>query len=275
MVRPTSWEVDDGLWAVIEPLLPKVERRVQYPGRKRHPDRLVFQGILLVLHTGIAWEHLPQEIGFGSGMTCWRRLAEWTEAGVWPRLHQVLLALLRGANALDFSRAAVDGSHIRALKGSNKTGRSPVDRGRTVSEHHLITDATGIPLAATLTGGNRNDVTQLLPLLEAVPPVRGKRGRPRRRPDVLLADRGYDHDKYRRLVWDLGVKQMIARRGTAHGSGPGAQRWVVERAFAHLHWFRRLRIRWEVRDDIHEAFLTLGCALVCRRRLAEAQRRHS
>ncbi|MEU1784180.1 MULTISPECIES: IS5 family transposase [Streptomyces] len=275
MVRPTSWEVDDGLWAVIEPLLPKVERRVQYPGRKRHPDRLVFRGILLVLHTGIAWEHLPQEIGFGSGMTCWRRLAEWTEAGVWPRLHQVLLALLRGANALDFSRAAVDGSHIRALKGSNKTGRSPVDRGRTVSEHHLITDATGIPLAATLTGGNRNDVTQLLPLLEAVPPVRGKRGRPRRRPDVLLADRGYDHDKYRRLVWDLGVKQMIARRGTAHGSGPGAQRWVVERAFAHLHWFRRLRIRWEVRDDIHEAFLTLGCALVCRRRLAEAQRRHS
>ncbi|MFQ6198775.1 MULTISPECIES: IS5 family transposase [Streptomyces] len=275
MVRPTSWEVDDGLWAVIEPLLPKVERRVRYPGRKRHPDRLVFRGILLVLHTGIAWEHLPQEIGFGSGMTCWRRLAEWTEAGVWPRLHQVLLALLRGANALDFSRAAVDGSHIRALKGSNKTGRSPVDRGRTVSEHHLITDATGIPLAATLTGGNRNDVTQLLPLLEAVPPVRGKRGRPRRRPDVLLADRGYDHDKYRRLVWDLGVKQMIARRGTAHGSGPGAQRWVVERAFAHLHWFRRLRIRWEVRDDIHEAFLTLGCALVCRRRLAEAQRRHS
>ena len=85
-------------------------------GRKRHPDR-VFQGILFVLHTGIAWEHLPQELGFGSGMTCWRRLAEWTDAGVWPRLHEVLLAELRSANALDFSRAAVDGSHIRALRG--------------------------------------------------------------------------------------------------------------------------------------------------------------
>jgi len=118
-----------------------------------------------------------------------------------------------------------------------------------------------------LTGGNRNDVTQLIPLLQAVPPVRGKRGRPRRRPDVVLGDRGYDHDKYRRMVWDLGVKPLIARRGTEHGSGRGTQRWVVERAFAHLHWFRRLRIRWEIRDDIHEAFLTLGCALICWRRL--------
>lgn len=111
MARPKPWEVDDELWAVIEPLLPKAERRT------RHPDRLVFQGILFVLHTGIAWKHLPQELGFGSGMTCRRRLAEWTEAGVWPQLHEVLRAKPRGANALDFSRAAVDGSHIRALKG--------------------------------------------------------------------------------------------------------------------------------------------------------------
>ena len=105
---------------MIEPLLPKVERRTRHPGRKRHPDRLVFQGILFVLHTGIAWEHLPQELGFGSGMTCWRRLAEWTEAGVWPRLHETLLAKLHSADALDFALAAVDGSHVRALKGASR-----------------------------------------------------------------------------------------------------------------------------------------------------------
>jgi transposase len=64
----------------------------------------------------------------------------------------------------------------------------------------------------------------------------------------VLADRSYDHDKYRRLVWDLGVKPLIARRGTEHGSGLGTQRWVAERAFAHLHWFRRLRIRWEIQS---------------------------
>ncbi|MFF3906509.1 IS5 family transposase [Streptomyces sp. NPDC001848] len=270
VARPKPWEVDDELWAVIEPLLPKVERRMRHAGRKRHPDRLVFQGIPFVLHTGIAWEHLLQELGFGSGMTCWRRLAEWTEAHVWPRLHEVLLAKLRNANALDFSRAAVD-APTSARKGGPKTGRNRVDRGRTGSKHHLITDATGIPLAVTLTGCNRNDVTQLIPLLQAVPPVRGKRGRPKRRPDVVLGDRGYDHDKYRRLVWDLSVKPLIARRGTELGSGLGTQRWVVERAFAHLHWFRRLRIRWEIRDDIHEAFLTLACALICWRRLKPLQ----
>ncbi len=87
----------------------------------------------------------------------------------------------------------------------------------------------------------------------------------------MLGDRGYDHGAYRRLVWDLGVMPLIARRGTGRGSGLGTQRWVVERVFAHLHWFRRLRIRWEVRDDIQEAFLTLGCALICRRRLNSRQ----
>jgi Transposase DDE domain/Putative transposase of IS4/5 family (DUF4096) len=147
-----------------------------------------------VLYTGIRWEFLPQELGYGSGMTCWRRLRDWNEAGVWQRLHELLLAELRGAGMLDFSRAAVDGSHVRAMKGGAKTGRSPVDRGRTGSKHHLIVEARGIPLAATVTGGNRNDVTRLIPLLEAVPPIRGTRGRPRRRPDRVYADRGYDHD---------------------------------------------------------------------------------
>lgn len=106
------------------------ETPTRHPGRKHHPDRLVFQGIPFVLHTGIAWEHLPQELGFGSGMTCWRRLAEWTEAGVWPQLHEVLLAKLRSADALDFSRAAVDGSHLRALKGDPRRDEAPLTEAR-------------------------------------------------------------------------------------------------------------------------------------------------
>ncbi len=100
---------------------------------------------------------------------------------------------------LAFSRAAVDGSHLRALERGSKTGHAPSTGARTGSEHHLITDATGIPLAVALTG-NRNEVTQLIPLPQAAPPVRGNRGRPRRRPDVVLGDRGYDQDPYRRLV---------------------------------------------------------------------------
>ena len=119
----------------------------------------------------------------------------------------------------------------------------------------MISEAHGIPLAVSLTGGNRNDITQLMPLLQAIPPVRGRRGRPRQRPDALYADRGYDHDKYRRQVRSKGVTPVIARRGTEHGSGLGTYRWVIEQSVALLHWFRRLRIRWEIRDDIHEAFL--------------------
>ncbi|MFF9642077.1 IS5 family transposase [Kitasatospora aureofaciens] len=264
--RP-PWIVSDELWARIEPLLPVVPRRADHPGRRRLDDRKVLSGILFVLYTGIPWEFLPQELGFGSGMTCWRRLRDWTDASVWQRLHEQLLAELHAADALDWSRAVIDGSHVRAMKGGPKTGPSPVDRARPGSKHHLITEGHGIPLAVLLTGGNRNDVTQLMPLVQAVPPVRGRRGRPRRRPDKLYADRGYDHDKYRKQVRAVGITPVIARRGTEHGSGLGVHRGVVEQSFALLHRFRRLRIRWEIRDDIHEAFLSLACGIICWRRL--------
>lgn len=116
------WEVEDSLWELIEPLLPQVERRFRYPGRRRLDDRQALCGILFVLYTGIPWEFLPQEMGYGSGMTCWRRLHEWHDAHVWQRLHELLLARLHAADLLDWSRAAVDGSHVRAVKG----GRKPV-----------------------------------------------------------------------------------------------------------------------------------------------------
>lgn len=127
----------------------------------------------------------------------------------------------------------------------------------------MITDGHGTPLAVLLTGGNRNDVTQLLPPLDAIPPVRGRVGRPRRKPDSLFADRGYDHDIYRDQVRARGIVPAIARRGTRHGT----YRWVVERSFAWLHGFRRLRIRWERRADIHEAFLKLACCLITHQQL--------
>ena len=124
-----------------------------------------------------------------------------------------------------------------------------------------------MPLAVTLTGGNRNDVTQLLPLIDGIAPVTGKRGRPRQRPERVVADRGYDHDKYRRELRARGVAHRIARRCADHGSGLGRERWVVERTFAWLHDFRRLRIRWERDPEIHLAFLYLGCAVICQRML--------
>jgi transposase len=118
------WIVSDELWERIEQLLPKVERRFRFPGRKRLPDRPALQGILFVLHTGIAWRHLPLELGFGSGSTCYRRLCEWQEAGVWERLHALLLAELRAAGELEWSRAVADSSHVQANKGAPRRARA-------------------------------------------------------------------------------------------------------------------------------------------------------
>jgi transposase len=127
----------------------------------------------------------------------------------------------------------------------------------------VVTDAQGAPLAATLSGANAHDVTQLLPLVDAIPPVRGKRGPPRRRPDRLHGDRAYDSDPHRQELRARNIKPLLARRRTEHGSGLGVFRWVVERTIAWLHQFRRLRVRYERRADIHEAFLCLGCIVIC------------
>ena len=119
--------VDDKLWAVVAPLLPAAKpRRFQYPGRKPVDNRRALTGILFVLKTGIAWEDLPQEMGCGSGMTCWRRLAAWQTAGVWQHLHEVLLAHLQGADQIDWSRAVIDSSAVRAVKGGPKPGQIPL-----------------------------------------------------------------------------------------------------------------------------------------------------
>jgi transposase len=136
-------------------------------------------------------------------MTSWRRLRDWHAAGVWQQLHELLLAdtgRMQGDDRLDWSRAVIDSSQVRALKDGPKPVRARSTAPGRGSKHHLLTEAGGVPLAVGLTGAHRNDVTQLLPLLDKVPRVRGRRGRPRHRPERLYADRGYDPDRYRRRV---------------------------------------------------------------------------
>ena len=256
--------LDDELWAVIEPLfLPAKPRRFRYPGRQPLDPRSVLTGILFVLKTGIQWERLPQEMGCGSGMTCWRRLRDWQKTGVWSQVHQVLLTKLRQADQLDWSRAVVDSAFVRALGAGEKSGPNPTDRGKAGSKHHVLTDAQGIPLAAILTAANVPDIVPLLSLTDAIPSVAGQPGRPRRRPDKLQGDRAYDSQLHRDQLRRRGIQPVLAKRNTEHGSGLGVYRWVVERTLSWLHQFRRLRIRYERRDDIHEAFLAIGCALIC------------
>jgi transposase len=256
--------VSDALWQRVEPLLPPAKpRRTYYPGRKPLDRRRVFTGIIFVLKTGIPWESLPQEMGCGCGMTCLNYLKECQKAGVWERLHKILLDELQEADKIDWSRAALDSSHARALGGGEESGKNPTDRGKLGTKHHILTDAQGIPLAVTITGSNEADVSEAPNVINAVPPVAGKVGHPRQRPDEMYADRAYDSDRLRRYLGKLGIDPWIAERNTEHGSGLGVYRWVVERTASWLHSFRRLRLRTDRNGDVQKAFVALASAIVC------------
>jgi transposase len=230
-------------------------------------DRKCLQGVLFVLHTGITWGHLPPELGYGSGSTCWRRFRRWTQAGVWDDLHRLLLAELHASGDIDWSTVCLDASHVRAKRGGAGTGPSPVDRGRPGSKHHVACDSAGIPLAIITTGGNVPDISAAVGLVEAIPPVAGRVGRPRRRPETILADGGYDSAAFRDWLRARRIAAVIPQRGRKKIIGLGRIRWVVEQAISHLHQFKRLAVRWDRHLFMHQGFAKLAAALICWRRL--------
>jgi transposase len=254
----------DKLWEVIQPLLPKPSPHPK-GGRPRLADRNALTGILFILKTGIPWEYLPQEMNCGCGMTCWRRLRDWCLAGVWSNVHHTLLNHLRQAKRVDFSRFLVDAIHGRAVGGGSQTGPSPVDRRKPGSKMHVITDAQGVPLATLLTAANVNEVTRLLPLVDAVPPIAGQVGHPRRRPEKVQGDRAYQSEAAEKALRRRKIKPVIAHRKTAHGSHLGIFRWFIERALSWQKQFRRLRIRYERFAELYYAFWTIASAIICYR----------
>lgn len=133
----------------------------------------------------------------------------------------------------------------------------------------MITDQTGLPLAARLSGANRQDSVLFEPLLDAVPPIRRPSGQRQRRPAKLHADKAYDFRRCRQALRRRHIASRIARRGIHTSQRLGRHRWVVERTLAWLHRYRRLQVRYERRADIHQAFLTLSCALICWKRLQQ------
>ena len=149
------------------------------------------------------------------------------------------------------------------------TGPNPTDRGLPGTKGHIVTDRHGIPLTVRLSGANVHDSRMLEPLLDAIPSLRGKRGRPRYRPGKLHADKGYDYPRCRRACMRRSIKHRITRKGIESSSHLGKNRWVVERKFAWLSRFRRLTVRYERRADIHLAFTTLACAIICFRALSK------
>lgn len=155
-------------------------------------------------------------------------------------------------------------------KGGADIGPSPVDRRKAGSKHHLRCDGRGTPLKVITTAANVNDVTQTLALVDGIPPIAGRPGRPRRRPDALLGDKGYDSNAYRAELSRRRILPVISRKGSPNIKGMGKLRYVVEQTFALLHQFERLAVRWERRTELHDAFVSLACSLICWRRLKRA-----
>ena len=148
-------------------------------------------------------------------------------------------------------------------KGGQKTGANPTDKGKKGTKRHLVSDRRGVPLAVVLTAANVHDSMVFEELIDGIEPIKCPRGRPRKRPKKLHADKAYDDKKCKAALRRRGIKSRIARKGIESSEKLGRHRWVVERTLAWLAKYRRLTIRYERKDDIHEAFLHLGCSLIC------------
>jgi len=148
-------------------------------------------------------------------------------------------------------------------KGGDATGPDPTNRGKPGTKRHIVSDRRGTPLVALVTGANRHDSAVFEALIDAIPAIKRPRGRPRKRPAKLHADKAYDIPRCRRFLGRRRIKVRIARKGRDSSARLGRHRWVIERTLAWLNQFRRLTIRYERRQDIHEAFLSLGCSLIC------------
>ena len=265
--------VSDELWEAIEPYLPPAPPK-SWGGRPRVPDRAALNGIIFVLRQGLRWSDLPQALGYGSGVTCWRRLRRWQDLGVWQAVHHTLLNWLGLLDAIRWDRASVDSTSVRAKRGGEATGPNPTDRGKPGSKYHLVVDQQGVPLAVQLSAANVPDLRLLEPLVDAIPPIWrpvGEAGRPRRRPAKLHADKAYDSAACRGALRRRGITPRIARRGVESSERLGRYRWIVERTNAWVLAHRRLTVRYDRHAASMLAFLHLACALICLRFLRRAE----
>ena len=269
----TRIHLTDRQWAFIQPLLPPPART----GRPRANDRRTIEGIVYVLITGCRWQDLPAE--YGAPTTVWRRLKRWGEAGVWERIWRAALAALDLRGKLDWTMAFLDGSFAPAKKGGDKVGLTKKGKG---TKWMLVVDGNGLPLGFHLDSANTAEVRLAEATLDTISVPR-PRGRPRQRPDKLVADRAYDSSAFRALLRRRGIgmcippKRRPARWRPKRGRPVVARseeyrcRYTVERSFAWLGNYRRLLIRWEHLFGVYRSFFAVAAMLLCVRRLVQPE----
>jgi putative transposase len=257
-MRTHPWEVDDALWARVQPLIPPPLLSLR-GGRARVDDRRVFGAILYVLRTGCQWNALPKELC--SSSTAHRRFQEWGAGGFFRALWEAGLTEYDELQGIEWEWQAVDGAMTKSPFGGAATGANPTDRGKKGTKRSLLTDGSGIPLAIVTAGANRHDMRLLAATLDGVVVARPEPSEDTKQ--HLTMDLGYDYQSCRIEAASRGYEVHIPRRDQErreHGEGSRARRWVVERTHSWLNRSRRLLVRWEKKAENYRAFIHLACA---------------
>ncbi|MGH2524844.1 MAG: IS5 family transposase [Anaerolineales bacterium] len=257
----------DAQWVKIRPCLPRPPRH-RRGGRPRADDRKVLEGILWILRSGARWQDLPEE--FPSPSTCWRRLRDWEEQGVWLTIWRTFLGELNERQQLNWSEAFLDGSFAPAKKGAFAVGKTRRGKG---TKWMVVVDGQGLPLGNQLYAATPHEVGLAEATLAAVQVPR--RGRPPQTPTRVIADRGYDSDPLREKLARRGIELIAPHR--INRSKPPTQdgralrryrrRWIVERTIAWLGNYRRLTTRWDRSLTIYQAFFHIACFMIVLRRV--------
>src|SRR5215831_16962762 len=259
-MRTRPWEVDDALWARVQPLLPPPLPSLR-GGRSRVDDRRVFGAILYVLRTGCQWNALPKELC--SSSTAHRRFQEWEAGGFFEELWRAGLVEYDELQGIDWEWQSVDGTMTKAPFGGAATGANPTDRGKKGTKRSLLTDGGGIPLSIMVAGANRHDKVLLEVTLDSAMVPRPKPSEDTRQ--HLCLDRGYDYATSREEAANRGYEVHIPlprgeERSQPYAEGSKPRRCVVERTHSWLNRSRRLLVRWEKKVENYLAFLHLACA---------------
>jgi putative transposase len=253
---------DDLLFAV-EPLLPEPRRKPGGRGRPPVNPLLMFCAIFYVLRTGIQWKALPRCLGAGS--TAHLYFQKWVEAGVFHSLWKLGLLEAQLADALDFSFMSIDGAMTKAPLGGESTGPNPTDRGKEGTKRHLLTEGSGLPIGLTVTGANVHDIRQVEAVLESMPFL--PPDYEPHCPHGFCADKGYESEAVRTLIWRKGYADHIRSRCEEKDDkkmipGYRARRWVCERTHSWMNRYRRILVRWEKKTENYLALLHLICAIM-------------
>ena len=259
-MRTHPWEVDDALWARVQPLIPPPLPSLR-GGRSRVDDRRIFGAVLYVLRTGCQWNALPKELC--SSSTAHRRFQEWEAGGFFRALWEAGLTEYDELQGIEWEWQAVDGAMTKAPFGGAATGANPTDRGKKGTKRSLRTDGQGIPLAIVAAGANRHDKVLLEATLDAAVVPRPEPSEEARQ--HLSLDRGYDYDTSREEAASRGYEVHIPlargqERQQPYAEGSRPRRWVVERTHSWLNRSRRLLVRWEKKAENYLAMLHLACA---------------